>query len=116
MTARRPLSTTKRVKLFEAAGGICHICGGKIYGKGWDVEHVIPLALGGADDASNMRPAHKDCHGTKTKADNASWSKAKRMKARDIGIRPPSKWRKPMPGSKASGWKKPFNKSAERRT
>lgn len=98
MTDRRPLSTTKRLKIFEDAGGRCHICGLKIFGKGWDVEHVIPLALGGADDASNMRPAHKDCHKGKTQSDAASWSKAKRVRAKHIGAKKPSAWRKPPTG------------------
>lgn len=92
MTERRRLSPMRKLKVFEDAGGLCHICGLKIFGKGWEVEHVIPLALGGADDANNMRPAHDHCHGEKTKADNASWSKAKRMKAKHYGIRKKSTW------------------------
>lgn len=103
MTSRRSLSTTRKLRIFEAAGGLCHICGTKIFGKGWDAEHVIPLALGGADDDRNLRPAHKACHGDKTKIDNASWSKAKRMRAKHYSIRGPSgfrsKYRKKMDGT-----------------
>ncbi len=95
MTSRLRLSTTKRVKVFEDALGRCHICGLKISGKGWEVEHVIPISLGGADDASNMRPAHTDCHATKTKADNASWTKAKRVRAKHIGIKKPPSFHRP---------------------
>lgn len=113
MTDRRSLSPMRKLRIFEDAGGICHICGTKIFGKGWEAEHVIPLALGGVDDDSNLRPAHKACHGDKTKADNASWSKAKRIRAKHVGAFQSAS---PMMGSKASGWKKPFGKPAERRT
>jgi 5-methylcytosine-specific restriction protein A len=104
MTDRRSLSPTKRVALFEQHRGVCHICEQRIQvGQPWDVEHVIPLALNGADDASNMRPAHKACHGEKTKADAASWSKAKRVRAKHIGAKRPSgfqsKYRKRMDGT-----------------
>lgn len=55
MAARRHISTKARVQLFADHGGRCHICGGKIDGihERWDVEHVIPLELGGADDPLN---------------------------------------------------------------
>lgn len=88
MTVRRSLSPMRRLKVFEDAGGACHICGLKIrVGEPWDVEHVIPLALGGEDMEANMRPAHKLCHNVKTIADASSWSKAKRMKASYLGIK-----------------------------
>ena len=102
MPSRRSLSPLQRLKVFEAAGGRCHLCELRIQvGDKWDVEHVRPLALDGADDAANMRPAHKDCHATKTKADAAAWSKAKRMKAKHLRIKKPSAWRKPPPGYNA---------------
>lgn len=88
MTARRSLSPLQRLKIFEAAKGVCHLCEQRIQvGQAWEVEHVRPLALGGSDDESNMRPAHKACHKDKTKTDAASWSKAKRVKAKLYGIK-----------------------------
>lgn len=103
MTNRRKLSVMRRLKVFEDAGGACHICGLKVcVGEPWDVEHVIPLALGGEDTAANMRPAHKLCHSVKTVADASSWSKAKRVKAKSLGIRkagwPKSKWKRKING------------------
>lgn len=99
MTKRASLSPMRKLRLFEAAGGVCHLCEQKIYGK-WDVEHIIPLALGGADDETNMAPAHKACHAPKTAQDVADIARAKRRKARHIGIKKPSRFPKPPPGMK----------------
>jgi 5-methylcytosine-specific restriction endonuclease McrA len=83
---RRRLSPKARAQIFTDAKGLCHICGGKIF-KTWEVEHVIPLALGGADEPSNMKPAHPVCHKAKTKIDVASTAKAKRLERRQMGIK-----------------------------
>lgn len=46
---------------------VCHVCGR----PGADqVDHVIPLAEGGADDETNLRPIHAvPCHRDKTQAE-----------------------------------------------
>ena len=92
MAERRSLSTARKVAIFVAAKGICHLCGGYIHGKPWDVEHVIPLAMGGADDETNMRPAHKACHAPKTAEDVADIARAKRREAKHLGIKKRSAW------------------------
>jgi len=61
-------------------------------GQKWDVEHIRPLALAGADDDANMAPAHAKCHATKTADDVSRIAKAKRQKAQHLGIRKPSQW------------------------
>lgn len=55
-------------------GSNCHICGNAINfdapsqvgAKGWELgyhsDHVVPLSRGGADDLSNIRPAHAYCN------------------------------------------------------
>lgn len=100
MTARRPLSTARKIAIFVAAKGICHLCGGYIRGKPWEAEHVIPLAMGGADDGTNMRPAHKACHASKTAEDVADIARAKRREAKHIGIKKRSSFPKPPAGSR----------------
>jgi 5-methylcytosine-specific restriction endonuclease McrA len=67
---RRRLTDKERTAMFLAADGCCHICGGRIQaGQAWEVEHRIPIALGGADDETNWSPAHKRCHATKSATD-----------------------------------------------
>lgn len=99
MIKRHALSPTKRLRLFEASHGQCHICGQRIKpGEAWEVEHRIPLALGGADDETNTAPAHKACHVIKSVTDFARIAKAKRMKIKHYGARKPSTFPKPPPG------------------
>ena len=51
----RSRSTKERNKRILAACDICHICAE----PGADaVDHVVPLAKGGADEMWNLRPAH----------------------------------------------------------
>jgi 5-methylcytosine-specific restriction protein A len=90
---RRTYTTLQNAAFFLEHKGICHICGEKIDGvrEKWEREHVIPLSMGGADDESNMRPAHKDCHKGKTDQDKANLAKAKRREAKHIGATRPKK-------------------------
>lgn len=103
---RRNLSTRDRLKVFQAAGGVCHLCGLKIdAGQEWDVSHELALAIGGADDFSNMLPAHRRCHRQHTATvDAPRIAKTKRQHAMHIGAKPPS--RNPLPGGKSSPWKR----------
>lgn len=113
---RRRISTTERVAIFTAAGGLCHICGDRIgLTDRWDVEHVIPLAMGGdeAKGSANLQPAHESCHKGKTPGDVTAIAKAKRVHAKHIGASLP---RAILPGSKASGWKRRIDGTVERRT
>lgn len=44
------------------SSGTCHICGQ----PGADTkDHVIPLAAGGTNDPTNIRPAHRSCNSKK---------------------------------------------------
>lgn len=71
--------------------------------RGWEIEHLLPLALGGADDDDNRKPAHRKCHLAKTRQDIKSIRKADRQRARYLGAKTPS--RHPLPGGRDSKWK-----------
>lgn len=110
---RRRLSNRDRVKIFEAAGGKCHLCGRKIQvGEPWDADHDDPLWLGGADDLTNIKPAHERCHLQKSRADNGKRAKSDRVKAKHTGAYRP---KITLPGSRRSPWKRKMNGEVVRR-
>lgn len=111
--SRRSISRKERAAIFARCGGQCHICGGKVgVGEAWDVEHIIPIALGGEDGGDNLAPAHSKCHRAKSAEDAGKLAKARSVEARHTGTYRP---RSVIPGSKASGWKKRMDGTVERR-
>lgn len=91
----------------------CAHCGGKFDGSGKpEFDHIKPLCLGGENRESNLQPLHKACHAIKTKQDVSSHAKARRLHQKHLGI---ARKGKPIPGSKASGWKKKLDGTIERR-
>ena len=91
--SRRPVSKLMRIRIFDRAQGVCHLCGVKIaVGEAWEADHVKALWCGGEDDERNMAPAHVDCHATKSRGDAAPKAKADRQRANHIGAtHPPAK-------------------------
>lgn len=114
-TPRKALSRMQRLKLFEAHGGVCVICGQAIRGgEKWIDEHVRALGLMGTNDMDNRGPAHVRCAEVKTREqDVPAIAKAKRVKAKHLGIK--SAKSRPIMGSKASGWKHKVNGDWEKR-
>lgn len=116
-TARKALTPTQRLKMFESHKGMCVLCGAKIHaGERWIDEHLAPLSQGGSNDLSNRGPAHEACADTKTfgkDGDLATAAKLKRIKMRHLGIHKPKG--RPLPGSKASGLKRRMDGTVVRR-
>jgi 5-methylcytosine-specific restriction protein A len=105
VTNRQSFSPMRKLRIFEAASGICHLCGLRIQaGDKWEVEHRRALALLGTNDDANLAPVHVDCHAEKTKDDVARNAKAKRAKAKHLGIKRRSS--RPIPGSKGTRFRK----------
>lgn len=106
-TPRRPMSPTRRLRIFEQRGGRCCLCEQKIKaGDTWTIEHLRALGLGGEDEDHNCAPAHEACRRLKDKTDVASIAKAKRAKIKHFGGYRSSN---PLPAGRHSKWKKKIN-------
>jgi 5-methylcytosine-specific restriction endonuclease McrA len=103
-----------RLRIFEAHGGICHLSGRRILaGEPWDCDHVVALVNGGEHRETNLAPALRDKHREKTALDVAEKSAVRRKQMKSLGIAP--KKGRPMPGSKASGFRRRMDGTVERR-
>ena len=114
-TRRHVFSTSFRLKLFLKRKGTCTSCSQKIgAGKAWDIDHILPLALGGTNEPKNLQILCKPCHQSKTsQSDIPRIAKTKLLKARHLGARSPSN--RPIPGSRRSPWKRKMDGSVVRR-
>lgn len=105
---RKPLTRKQRAALFLRQDGLCPCCSQKLHIKGHeDVtiidEHVNPLWRGGSNDLSNRELWCSKCASDKTSGESTQRGKTLRQRDAHIGAKKPSK--RPMMGSKASGWK-----------
>ncbi|MDP2047607.1 MAG: HNH endonuclease signature motif containing protein [Cypionkella sp.] len=102
-----------KLRVFEAHGGICYLTKRKILpGDDWDCDHILALCNGGENRESNLAPALKAAHRTKTVADVKKRAKIDRVRKKHLGLHKPKHI---MPGSKDSKWRKPLNGPAVRR-
>lgn len=110
---RKPLTSKQRAQLFVEHDGVCCICHHKIDSVRdmWD-EHVNPLWLNGDNAASNRAPAHVECARVKTAREAKTRAKGRRIAEKHMGAR---KAKRPMPGSRASRWKKKLDGTVEPR-
>jgi len=107
------MTPSVRARIFIANHGRCYLCSQKVMDDDWHVEHVTARGLGGGDDEDNVRIAHRDCHKPKTEWDVRRMRKADRCAKAAAGIKRKGR---PLPGTKASGWKHRINGDWERRT
>lgn len=94
MTKRKHRTRLQRRRIYDDANGICCLCNLPIkaeIGVLWILEHLTPLWLGGADDESNIRPAHQSCAIKKTCAEAPVKAKSDRVRAKYLGIKKPRK-------------------------
>lgn len=99
-----PIPDRVRMRVWVRSGGRCHCCGRLILvGERWEADHVVALINGGEHRESNLRPILVEHHKSKTNDDVATKSYTYRIRKKHLGLR---KAKRPMPGSRASGWKK----------
>ena len=104
MTKRRTFSAKERLDFFLKANGCCAQCTLKITpGKRWDLDHVIPLSLGGSNDATNLQVLCHFCHIQKTKSDVSTHAKTLRIQLRHLGA---TRSKRPLPFGRWSPLKK----------
>ena len=58
------------------ATGVCHYCGRKVPQEDLTMDHVVPLALGGKSEKTNIVPCCKDCNTKKKDSLGFDWSPA----------------------------------------
>jgi 5-methylcytosine-specific restriction endonuclease McrA len=80
-----------RLRIFLREGGKCHLSGRTIRsGDEWDLDHRIALCNGGRHSEDNLFPALRDKHREKTAEDVREKAKVARIRAKHLGIHPPS--------------------------
>lgn len=63
---RKAIPRRLRFEILRRDNNACRYCGGKAPDVALTIDHVIPVALGGTDDPSNLVAACKDCNAGKT--------------------------------------------------
>ncbi len=102
-----------RLRVFKDHNGVCHISGRKIQpGEEWELEHIQSLESGGEHRESNMAPALVEPHKEKTAQESGVRKKVNRTRKKHLGIRDQN--RRPIPGSKRSGWASKYNRKTGR--
>lgn len=114
MSARREFSKAVRLAAWDRCAGRCEGCGAKLFPGHFQFDHVIADGLGGEPTVENCRVLCSACHGEKTaRVDVPAIAKAKRRQAAHIGACTPG--RRPMPGGRASKWKRTMDGRLVRR-
>ncbi len=83
-----PIPPRVRLRVWRSWDGRCGVCGRQIeVGERWDIDHRIPLALGGEHREANLCLVHRRCHFVKTRTEQARKAKADRVGKKHVGIR-----------------------------
>lgn len=103
-----------RARIFAAQEGKCAHCGKAMArcGEPFDLDHITPLILGGANAEGNLQALCGPCHTLKSKADVAQKSTEARKRAKHLGI---ERKKAKLPGSRGSNLKRRIDGTVVRR-
>lgn len=89
-TERKAFTAAQRLAVMERQKGLCAMCGRELQ-PGFEVDHRVPIWLGGKHEEANWQALCADpCHrAVKTPADAKVIAKVKRLIARENGTAPP---------------------------
>lgn len=59
---RKKITKAERIKIYKKYNGHCAYCGEKISEWDMQIDHLIPIHNGGADDISNYMPSCRMCN------------------------------------------------------
>lgn len=78
------MTIKRRREVYAKYGHCCHACGvQQIDGSPrLQIDHWVPLFLGGSEDADNLRPLCERCHKVKTQTENKVRGKINRLSGR----------------------------------
>lgn len=102
-----------KLRVWMRANGKCEACTRQLFGVVPQFDHTIALINGGEHREFNLRLICDTCHKGKSKDDIAEKSVIYYKRLKNAGIK--KKHSRPLPGTKASGLKKKFDGSVERR-
>jgi 5-methylcytosine-specific restriction protein A len=102
---RREFTAKTKLAAWQRSGGKCEECGRKVgAGLKFEYDHTIPCEIDGTNDLDNCRVLCVGCHAIKTgTVDIPRAAKNRRIAADNAGVK--MRKSRPMPGTKASGWK-----------
>ena len=70
----RGVTPAQHQEVLESTGGLCAYCGKK---RRLTVDHIVPLAEGGAHDVDNLAPACLSCNSSKSAKPLDEWHRAR---------------------------------------
>lgn len=99
MTARRKLTQAETAQLWLRQKGRCNCgCGERLIAGQIDIEHQLPIALGGSNDLDNLSLWLREHHKVKTRDDVKRIAKANRQRKAHTTGRSRARKGRPMQG------------------